>query len=115
MYTKEMIDEFEKFMETWDESFDLKGPKMDANKSNKWTPRNDGHSMLNDLDKYLPPEEDYIPHNVWEFLLNKGYKRVDVDYIGISYDNTKNIIDELEVTLVTGVKLNFDNIVLKGD
>jgi hypothetical protein len=110
--------DFESFIKDWDSSFDntmAHKPAYHKPKKQEYVQRNNGYSIA-DLDKFLPDttnDEDHVPSNVWEFLKSKGYDRGAIEYMTISFDNTKNVIDELEVTLMTGDKLTYNKIQLE--
>ena len=125
------MSEFEKFLKDWDPTLDnastsYKPVYHKPKKQSNFIPRGDGHGMIDDLDKYMTSEpgrgvdgeisdhKDYVPRNIWDFLKNKGYDREVVKYINVSYDNVKCVVDKLDVVLITGDKLNFSNIELRG-
>ena len=92
-----------------------------SSKQKGYNRRNDGHGMIDDLDKYMTSEpgqgdrQDIVydgPHNVWSYLKGEGYSRADIEYINVTYNNILNYIDTLEVKLITGDVLFFENIQL---
>jgi len=120
------MSEFEKFLKDWDPTLDnastsYKPVYHKPKKQSNFIPRGDGHGMIDDLDKYMTSEpgqgdrQDIVYdglHNVWSYLKGEGYSRADIEYINVTYNNILNYIDTLEVKLITGDVLFFENIQL---
>ena len=119
----EVQKEFDEYMEKY-----LKGKELPEvaeiqkkNDNSKYKFRDDGHGRIADLDMYMPDDEAgtdeqeislNIYHNIWEMLKVNFIGREVVETVDMKYNNILNIVEELEVTLISGDVAVFKNVQL---
>jgi len=109
---------FDKFIEDWEAS----GPsvKVDIIPKKSFYRPDDGHQMLNELDRYMPPEDQALgaageispPHTIWDVLERNGIDRRVVEHISLEFNNITNVIETAVVVLIGGDEVVYADVQL---